>query len=424
MSTTSDVVIVGASLGGVSVAEALRREGHRGPITLVNAEGELPYDRPPLSKAVLREPDRPSSEVWLRPKRWFAENGVTVLSGNPATSLDVAERRLTIAGRALHGHEIVIATGSRALPLDVAPVDPDVFTIRTWGQAVRLGNRLRRPGRLVVIGGGFIGLEVAAAAIESGWQVTVVQREPAVLSRVLPSTLGAICWQPYDRAGATLHPDAVVTSVARTSDRLQVALADATTLPADAVVVAVGGTPNVEWLDSETIEIGSGIRCDGWGRTSVEHVWAVGDVAQWDNRWSGRADRIEQWHGARNHAHIVSRAMLGREIGPWAEPPYFWSDLLGGRIQFLGECTPDAIISIHREGRRLIGLAAADGVLRGVFTHRFPRAIAAARALLVEPTSVKAARTWADQLLTPARFVPDPPIVAPRVLPSLKERHY
>ena len=401
------LVVVGASLGGVSLVEALRRKGYADEVILVGAEDVLPYDRPPLSKVVLTDPDIDIQSFRFHPPAWYGDNHVELVLGDPAVSLNVSENDATTAiglrsGRTLRADKLVIATGSRARRLPAIAVSDSVRYLRDAHDASGLTRRLSRPGHLLILGAGFIGLEVAASAIARGWQVTIVERDTAPLGRVLPAELARLCWEPYARAGVRLECSAACTSIEGNQGRQKALLSTGAEVIADLIVVAVGGIPNVEWTLGSGLELGDGIRCDQWGRTSLERVWALGDAACWRNQHTGGQSRVEQWQAAREQADVVAGEIVGDISKGWAEPPYFWSDLAGGRVQMIGVHAGADVQTfvLTRDERRHIGLVCDAGLLVGIFAMSFPRAMGQGRRLLLEPTSADQARTWAQNLMS------------------------
>ena len=389
------IVVVGASVGAVAFAQRYRGRGGEGEVVLVGAEPQLPYDRPPLSKQALLSERWDPAEVRLLDEDWYTANAVELRLGRRAVELEPDRLRVALDdGDRLDATEVVIATGSRPRMLAGSEPSASVFYLRDLDDALRLRERLPGGGRMIVIGAGFIGLEVAAAAIARDWETTVLEREASPLVRVLGAELGRLCARGYDvRCGWTGGP--VVT--------------------ADAIVVGVGARPNVEWLDGSGVRVDNGVVCDTVGRTSRPHVWAVGDVARWPNLLTGRHDRVEQWKAARDQGAVVADALLGAPMrrqhrgpdrhllpeGPpagWTAPPYFWADLLGGTVQMLGHCDPAAPAHVARDGRRAVAVVGRER-LEGVLAISVPRAVGVGRRLLAAGTTMPEARAWADTVL-------------------------
>jgi 3-phenylpropionate/trans-cinnamate dioxygenase ferredoxin reductase subunit len=403
---SSSVVVVGGSLGAVSIIENLRSEGYDGLITLVGAEDHLPYDRPPLSKSMLRAESPDIGDVAFHPRSWYDEQSVSLVLGDAAVRLDRGPAVTLESGRQVRGDHVVLATGSRARRLPGLPADRRVATLRDWSDAKHLSGLLQPGSRVLLVGAGFIGLEVAASAAARGCEVTIVEREPFPLTRVLPAELAELCWLPYEEAGIPMLTGLGLSSVTPADAAVEISFSNGMRLDADAVVVAVGGQPNQEWLRDSGVEFENGILCDGVGATTVPNVWAIGDVACWQNEFTGQQRRVEQWQAAREHAQIVARNITHGKADPWSEPLYFWSDMIQGRVQFLGHYDQDLheTIVLAREDGRSIGLVGdEEGRLVGVFSVAFPRAIARGRLLLTQETSILEARTWASELLGIAR---------------------
>ncbi|SEG91914.1 Reductase C-terminal [Thermomonospora echinospora] len=390
------VTIVGASLAGVSVAEGLREHGYQGPVRLVGAERHLPYDRPPLSKALLRA-DEPEDPPLLRPRSWYDDNEVELLLGRRATALE-ADRSAVVLddGERLAWDHLVIATGSRARRLPGLD-GPSVHHLRDLDDARRLRGVLAEPGRLVVLGAGFIGLEAAAAAAERGWTVTVLEREPAPLVRVLGPQAGALCVRTHLARGIDLRFGAAVAETCPAGVRLE----DGSVVPADAVLVGAGAVPNTDWLSGGGVEVDDGVVCDAHGRTSRPGVWAAGDAARWRNELTGRHRRVEQWTSARDQAALAARAIATGDAGGagWAGPPYFWSDLFEHKVQFCGHAEPDSTVWTAHDGRRSLALFGRGEQLEAVLTVDAPRLLGLGRRKLAERTGWAEAVAWAKEAM-------------------------
>ncbi|ASR35523.1 hypothetical protein BAY61_11535 [Prauserella marina] len=342
---TADVVIVGASVGGVGVADALRSSGFAGSLVLVDAEPGLPYDKPPLSKQALR-PDWEAERGLLRPREHYERHDIRLVLGSAAVALAEGPRGRTLVrladGSELDAATVVLAPGAKArtLPREVvAPGLSGVHTIRTETDSAEVRASLAPGRRLVVVGGGFIGAEAAGVAAALGADVTIVEQQRLpFLGLFGEAVAGALCRRHTER-GITVLGGTKVERIEGEHRAEAVLLADGTRLPADLVLLGLGAVPRVEWLAGSGIALGSGstgILCDEQGRTSRPGVYAVGDAAAWRDAGTGAVRRIEHWTTAREQAAAVANAILRqvRETPPGV--PYFWSDQHGGRLQFLG----------------------------------------------------------------------------------------
>ncbi|MFD7999514.1 NAD(P)/FAD-dependent oxidoreductase [Streptomyces mirabilis] len=371
------IAVVGTGLAGVRSAEALRTEGYDGRLVLVGEETAAPYDRPPLSKHVLLGKSD-GQDLALTDEAQRAALEAEWLSGTGATALDPVSRTLSLAdGRTLPTDGVIIATGARARNLPGAPVLQGVHTLRTLNDALRLREDLSRPGRVVVVGGGFIGAEVASSARALGHEVTVVEYERTPLLRQLGQAAAKILCRLHTDHAVRLVTGVSVTDLIGAEKVSQVTLSDGRSLPADVVVVGVGVAPNTEWLMGSGISCDNGVLTDEWCRTSAPGVVAAGDVAAYRCR-SGRL-RIEHWTNARDMPLTAARALLATLRGqdPTALPvydplPYVWSDQYGVRIQIVGRpgaddelellsgSFEDRFAAVYRRNGEISGALAVD----------------------------------------------------------------
>ncbi len=339
------VLVVGAGLGGLRTVEQLRSAGYQGRISLVGAEVHDPYDRPPLSKQVLTgdwEPER----TRLRSSEELDELGVRTHLGLRAVALRDGEVELS-DGASLHGDAVVVATGLVARRL---PGQPDhVHTLRTLDDALALRAALEAGRSLLVVGGGFIGAEVASSARSRGVAVTVLEAQPAPSIRALGPELGALDGRLLVEGGVDLRTDVQITGFTDAG----VSLADGSTVAADTTVVGIGGAPDLGWLSGTGLDVSGGLACGPTGRvTGLDGVWAVGDVASWDGH------RSEHWTNAGDQAAVVARDILGAEPPP-PTVPYFWSDQFGLKIQLIGRPEgADGLLPLH-------GTGLSGGAIRG-----------------------------------------------------------
>lgn len=377
-------VIVGASLAGLRAAEALRREGHAAPITVVGAETHRPYDRPPLSKQLL-------AGTWTRDRvdlRQAEDLAVEWRLGVAATGLSLASRTVALAdGTTLPFDELVIATGSVPRSLPGTEHLDGVFVLRTVDDALALAAALdERPSRVCVVGAGFIGAEVASTARGRGLDVTVVEALPMPLGRVLGDELGAVCAQLHAAAGTDLrvgvgvdHLDGDSTGRVRA-----VHLADGTVVEASVVVVGIGVRPATDWLAGSGLQLDDGVVSDAWCRALdddgavVPGVVAAGDVARWRNDLFGELMRVEHWTNAAEQAEAAAATLVhggGDPHPPYAPVPYFWSDQYGHKLQHLGHNHPgDEMVIVDRdaESGRFVAAYGRAGVTVAAFSFDWP----------------------------------------------------
>jgi NADPH-dependent 2,4-dienoyl-CoA reductase/sulfur reductase-like enzyme len=388
------VVVVGASLAGLRACETLRTEGYRGTITLIGDEPHLPYDRPPLSKKLLAgewEPDR----IVLRKPDAIDELDLDLRLGQRAAGLDLDARAVELAdGTSLPFDAVVLATGSRTRRLPGQEAVPDVRELRTLDDSLALRALIAGgTARVLVIGAGFIGLEVAATAHSLGCPVTVLEAAEAPLIRGLGAEMG--------RATTSIHEGIEIRCGVMVEELRAdgVRLAGGETVPADVIVVGIGVTPATDWLATSGLELRDGVVCDATLRAGPSGVYAAGDLARWPNELFGEEMRVEHWTNAAEQGAAAARNLLVAAAGgpphPYAPVPFFWSDQAPHRIQFLGHggADDDAEIVVGTpESGRFLALFGRHGRLRGALGVNVPRLVMPYRILLAE------GRTWADAL--------------------------
>jgi NADPH-dependent 2,4-dienoyl-CoA reductase/sulfur reductase-like enzyme len=358
------IVIVGAALAGLRTVQNLRRRGSTAELTLVGDEQHPPYDRPPLSKAVLSGQADPQSLAFLDADAMAALD-VQVRLGVAAVRLDLGARTLHLAdGSAVEFDQAVIATGSspRRLP-GLAPL-AGVHVLRTLDDGVALRTGLSSAKRVAVIGGGFIGAEVASAARSMGVEVTVIDTLSTLMDRGLGPVLGARMTELHRRNGVELRLDASVTGLAGERAVEGVVLGDGSVVEADLVLVGIGTTPNCQWLRESGLAVEDGVLCDQY-LSAGDGVYAVGDVARWHNPRYGSTMRTEHWTSAGEQATALAATLAGTPT-PCTLLPYVWSDQFGRRLQIFGRIGPgDSIDVVFNEGDRFVALAHRDGRLEG-----------------------------------------------------------
>lgn len=378
------LVVVGASLAGLRAVEAARRRGFAGEVVLVGAEDRSPYDRPPLSKAVLAadgptEPPVLRNDVSLR-----AELGVDLRLGTTATGLDVEGRVVRLGDEGIRYDALVIATGAAARTLPGSAGLAGVHTVRTAAEALAVRTALDAGARTVVVGAGFIGSEVASAARGRGLPVTVVEAADVPLTRAVGAEAGAVLTDLHRAAGTDLRLGAGVAgleTVRGADGRERVAgvrLTDGTTVPADLVVVGIGAAPTTGWLRDSGLTLhprDGGVVCDATLWTGAPGVYAAGDLAHWPNPLFERDGddlmRLEHWTSAAEQGALAAVHALGlAEPKPLASVPYFWSDWYGHRTQLVGVAGADEVLRadpgterpllLYRRGDRVVGALSVD----------------------------------------------------------------
>ncbi len=386
------VVVVGGGLVAATLTRELRRRGHVGGITVVSDEAEVPYDRPPLSKQVLAGTVTPEETRLLKPAD-VDDLDVTLRLGQPAAGLDPAAREVVLADGSRIGYDVlVVATGSRARTLPSVPELSGVHHLRSLADATAIAAALPAVRRLVVIGAGFIGLEVAAVARTRGVEVTVVETAARPLTRVLGEDAGALITELHEERGVEVRCSATVVEVRGVDGVEGVLLDGGEFLPADLLLVGVGAAPNTEWLEGSGLLVDNGVVCDDRGRTSLPDVYAAGDVARWRNALTGTHQRVEQWQSALEQASVVADAVTGG-TRVWDTVPYFWSDQYDRKLQVCGAPGP---VSERRDTARGPVVIFGDdaGTLVGVLTLANPRALAQGRRLVAAGTAWPQAEEW------------------------------
>jgi NADPH-dependent 2,4-dienoyl-CoA reductase/sulfur reductase-like enzyme len=370
------LVVVGASLAGLRAAEATRRAGFKGTVTLVGAEEHLPYDRPPLSKGFLDAggPDRVQpfrTEAGLRD-----ELGVDLMLGAPAQGLDVEAREVAVGGRTVAYDALVIATG--ASPRSVPGIEglARVHSLRTAEDAAAIREALDAGARTVVVGAGFIGSEVASAARRRDLPVTVVEAEPLPLTRSVGAEVGMVCADLHRAAGTDLRLGAGVSCVESVDGvATGVRLDNGELLPAELVVLGIGVAPATGWLEGSGVPLHArdrGVVCDATLATGVPGVYAAGDVAHVPNPlFDGQLMRLEHWTNAAEQGAAAARHALDPAAArPLSTVPYFWSDWYTHRIQFVGTPVSDEVqvvvpaedgfVALYRREDRVVGALTVD----------------------------------------------------------------
>jgi NADPH-dependent 2,4-dienoyl-CoA reductase/sulfur reductase-like enzyme len=384
-----DLVVVGASLAGLRAVETARREGFDGRITLIGAEPHLPYDRPPLSKQFLAGA-MAGDGVQLRAEQHYRSLDLEMRLGRRAVALEVGARLVRLDdGSVLPWDGAVIATG--AVPWRPPGWSrPGVFDLRTLDDCEALRAEFAAKPRVVVVGAGFIGCEVAATARGLGLDVTLAEALPAPMIRGVGAAMGEVLGELHADHGVAVRCGVPVESL-HGGERVEaVQLADGSMLPADVVVVGLGVRPETAWLDTSGLTLADGVVCDEFC-AAAPGVYAAGDVARWQHPLLGAATRVEHWTNATEQGAIAMRNLLrGADAEAFAPVPYFWSDQYDVKLQVAGWPRADDEMRVVRgslQERRAVVVYGRRGRLVGALTLNWPRWIAEYRRALTAEIS-------------------------------------
>lgn len=349
------IAIVGGGVAAATAASELRAGGHEGEIDIFGAETHLPYHRPPLSKGLLLGTEKQDS-VFVHDAQWYADQSVSLHLGEVVTGLDL-EQRQVLVGSAAHAYDrLLLATGSRPRRLDAADRSGRVSCLRTLEDSLALREAFGADQHILVVGAGWIGLEVAAAARTAGATVTVIESLELPLVRVLGPEIATAFAALHRAHGVDLRLGATIESFTRADEgRTVVQLDDGSQVTADLVVVGIGVAPNDELAGDAGLAVDNGILVDAQLRTSDPQVFAVGDVANQHHPALGRRIRVEHWDTAIQQSKVAARNMLGAEED-YARLPYFFSDQYDLGMEYVGSVGPDGY---------------DDVVLRGDLTSQF-----------------------------------------------------
>jgi NADPH-dependent 2,4-dienoyl-CoA reductase/sulfur reductase-like enzyme len=347
------IVIAGAGHAGGRAAEALRAAGHKGPITLIGSERHPPYERPPLSKELLAGAST-VEKTYLRPLSWYEEAGIHLHLGAEVREIDARAQRIRLADESeLPYDALLLTTGARPRRLPIPGGEgPRVFYLRDIADSLALRERLVPDARIVLIGAGFIGLEIAATAKKRGAAVTVLELAPQVLARVAPPQIADYVADLHRRHGVEILTGKVVTGIEDTGSELAILTASGERFLADVAAVGIGAVPNAELAQLAGLAVDNGIVVDQFGRSSDPAIFAAGDVTQHFNPLFGRSFRLEAWQNAQNQAIAVAKVMAGG-TEPFAEVPWFWTDQFDMNLQTAGPPGPwDQLVWRGEPGER------------------------------------------------------------------------
>ncbi|KIQ18457.1 NAD(P)/FAD-dependent oxidoreductase [Rhodococcus sp. MEB064] len=380
--------IVGASAAGISAALAMRTSGFEGIITLLDKDPRIPYERPPLSKKF-------DDMAVLKPivaESTFVDNDIDLGLGETVTAMDPATGTVCTDERTIRADRVLLATGLSAITIDVPGAALDgVMTLRDADDAFELSQRLAKGGRLTVLGGGFIGLELAAVASTLGMDVTVVELSATPLGALNP-TVGGLLRERHEEMGVRFRCGVAVTSFEGDGAVRRVVLADGSRIDADVVVVGIGARPRYVPTGENGISLDSGIVVDHHGVTSNPSVFAAGDIANRPHRSTGRRGRIEHWDVALRHGAAVGASMAGVPTED-VEIPYAWSDQYDNTLQMYGRPTAGDRFVLRSDATpsTFIAFWIRSGSISSAIAYGMPRDVRVAKALIEQSTPVSEA---------------------------------
>ncbi|MET3857449.1 FAD-dependent oxidoreductase [Rhizobium sp. OAE497] len=341
----ADFVIIGAGQCGARAAMALREQGFDGGITLVGEEPHLPYERPPLSKQHMLEPEA-ALPLFIAEGAAFAERGIAVVTDDAAARIDRDSRTVRLAsGRTLPYDKLLLATGAAPRRLPAAEGLEHVFYLRTHDDAARLSRRLSPGSHLAIVGAGFIGLELAASARKRGLEVTVIEALPRILMRAVPEAIAEKVQALHEANGISILRGSGIDRLTGSADGVGLTLADGTVVNADMLVVGIGAQPRIELAAQAGLTIENGIAVDQTLQTSDPAIFAAGDCCSFP--YDGRRIRLEAWRNAQDQGAHAAASMLG-DAGPYEAVPWFWSDQFDWTLQIAG-LADKAVSAVRRD---------------------------------------------------------------------------
>ncbi len=364
MSSPEHVVVVGGGLAGAKTVEALRDQGFDGAVTLIAAESELPYERPPLSKGFLAGSE-PFDGAVVHPKEWYTEHSIHLRLGEGATAVDPTAHQVTVSdGSRIHYDKLVLATGSvpRTAPFQGADAD-GVHYLRTHADSEAIKQEFGKGRHLVIIGGGWIGLEVAAAARGASTEVAVIEPSELPLASVIGPEIAKVYAEVHRAHGVDLRTSTSADEILAEDGHVgAVRLEGGETIEADAVVVGIGAVPVVDLAESAGLDVDNGVLVDAGLRTSDPDIWAVGDIANQDHPLLGRRIRVEHWATALNQPAVAVTNLLGGDE-KYSELPYFFSDQYDLGMEFYGDISSASRLVIRGdlESREFVAFWLDDG---------------------------------------------------------------
>lgn len=380
------VVVIGAGQAGAALVAKLRALGHQGAITLIGEEPAPPYQRPPLSKAYLMG-EMEEERLWLRGAEFYADNAITLKLGQKVTAIDPQAKTVTLGAEAIVYDELALTTGSfpRRLPAAVGGDLAGVYTVRTLADVDAMKAEFVAGRRLVIVGGGYIGLEAAAVAAKLGLDVTVLEMAPRILQRVAAPETSDYFRKLHSAHGVKILESTGLERLLGDSRVNGVRLSNGTELPADFIIAGVGILPGTALAEAAGLTIENGIKTDEHGRTSDAHIWSAGDCASFP--WQGGRLRLESVGNAIDQAEIVAENILGA-AKPYEAKPWFWSDQYDCKLQIAGLNTGyDNIVTRGPDGESVSFWYFKGDTLLAVDAMNDPRAYMVGKRLIEQGKS-------------------------------------
>ena len=328
-------IVVGAGQAGLQICDSVRKEGYTGQLLLVGDEELAPYQRPPLSKQFL-EGELDVDRLPFRPPNFFEKKDITLMLGEAVGRIDVNKKTILIGTREINFHKLAIATGTRVRKLPIPGGELEgVHYLRTVADANGIKDALQNAKSLVAIGGGFIGLEIAAVARKMGLAVSVIEAQGRLMERAVSPTISEYFSKVHSDAGVNVLLNSAVSAIGKREDGFVITLADGQEIKTDMCVAGIGAVPNVEIAEAAGVECNNGIVVDCFGRTSLEDVFAAGDCTMHENAKLKVRHRLESVQNAVDQAKTVAAIMMGLEK-PYEQIPWFWSDQYDKKLQMVG----------------------------------------------------------------------------------------
>lgn len=393
MTQNQSYVIVGAGIAGNAAAETLRKQGFDGAVHLVGAEPHRPYDRPPLSKEFLSG-DKEQEKLYFKPEEFYDEQSIELHLDTGAASLDLAGKTVALAnGEALHFDKLLLATGSRVRTLRIPGYNLEsIHYLRTIEDSRAIAQSMNGASRVVIVGAGFIGSEVAAVCKTAGLEVTILEIQPQPMAHILGEEMGAIYANLHTSRGIDLRLSEGISEIRGSSRAEQVVTDQGNVIDCDFVVIGVGISPDTTLAASADLDIDRGILINELCQTSHPDIYAAGDVANWFHPGLGHRLRVEHWDNALNQGVAAAKSMLGYPE-PYSPTLYFWSDQYDLNIQYLGHATQwdEIVVRGNPSDEKFTAFYLKDGSVHGALVVNNFRDIRPTRTLIGQKTRVSAA---------------------------------